>query len=76
MDDQPLERLAWQRDLQHKARKWLASSAYMGAGRAQQGQLPDEGSGQGTLILPAGVRGKGQMGVEGMGGRMSEVPGA
>lgn len=45
----------------------------MGAGRAQQSQLPEEGSEQGTLILPAWVSGKDQMGVEGMTGRVSEA---
>lgn len=52
---------------------WQASSAHMGAGRAQQSQLPEEGSEQGTLILPAWVSGKDQMGVEGMRGRVSEA---
>lgn len=39
----------------------------------QQSQLPEQGSEQGTLILPAWVSGKDQMGVEGMRGRMSEA---
>lgn len=45
----------------------------MGAGRAQQSQLPEEGSEQDTLILPAWVSGKDQMGVEGIRGRVSEA---
>lgn len=38
----------------------------------QQSQLPEQGSEQGTLILPAWVSGKDQTGVEGMKGGQSE----